>query len=39
MMALQGKVSYNLINLYLLSYAKVTVEIVNDTEYIFLVRH
>jgi len=39
MMASQGKVSYNIINLYLLSYGKVTVEIVNDTEYIFLVRH
>lgn len=36
MMALQGKVNYNIINLYLLSYGNVTVEIVNNIEYIFL---
>lgn len=39
MMALQGKVSHNIINLYLLSYGNVTVEIVNNIEYIFLTRN
>lgn len=38
-MASQGKVSYNIINLYLLSYGNVTVEIVNNIEHTFLIRN
>lgn len=35
MVASQGKVSFNIINLYLLSYGNVAVGIVNNVEYIF----